>query len=73
MTYHPIHHADGSIDHRYSIAKEFCGHPEPRFVVRFCGDFICQSKFYTAAVMRAVGHNCQRKGAVVIVEQPASP
>lgn len=73
MKLHPVHHDDGSLDRRYSIEKEFCGYPEPRFVVRFCGDWICQSPYYTAAVMRAVGHNMQRKGAAIIVGQPVSP
>ena len=72
MTYTPIHHEDGSVDRRYTIAKEFCGYAEKRFVARFCGDWIGQSQFYTAAVMLAVGHNMRRKGAAVIVGQPAS-
>lgn len=53
-------------DSRYTIAKEFCGQPEARFVVRFCGEWIGQSKFYSSAVMLAVGHNAQRHGALVI-------
>lgn len=59
---HPI-----SKDARYTIQKEYCGYPEPRFVVRFCGEFIGQSKFYGSALMLAVGNSCQRRGCNVIV------
>ena len=27
-------------DPRYSIAQEYCGHDTPRWVVRFCGDWV---------------------------------
>lgn len=30
-------------DKRYSIRREWCGQPEPRWVVRFCGDWVGQS------------------------------
>lgn len=30
-------------DKRYTIRREWCGYAEPRFVVRFCGDWIGQS------------------------------
>lgn len=26
-------------DSRYTVRKEFCGHLQPRWVVRFCGDW----------------------------------
>ena len=28
------------LDARYGIAREFCGARKPRWVVRFCGDFV---------------------------------
>lgn len=55
ITQHPI-----SKDSRYTITKEFCGHRQKRFVVRFCGEWICQTRFYTSAIMVAVGHNTAR-------------
>lgn len=64
---HPVTN-DGRTDHRYTITKEFCGYPEARFVVRFCGDFIMQSLFYSSALARAVGHNAERRGALTITE-----
>jgi hypothetical protein len=66
MKSHPVTN-DGKADTRYEIEREFCGHLEKRFVARFCGEWIGQSKFYSAAVMLAVGHNCQRKGCAIIV------
>jgi hypothetical protein len=63
MKLHPITHEGGKPDLRYSIAQEFCGHAEKRFVARFCGEWIGQSISYPGAVLLAVGHNCQRKGA----------
>lgn len=71
MTYHPISHegTNGSIkDTRYTIALEYCGHHTPRHVLRFCGNFIAQSRSRSAMVLRAVGHNAQLNGAQVIEE-----
>lgn len=56
-------------DSRYTIDKEYCGHPEPRYVLRFCGDFIAQSEFLSPMIVRAVGHNSERLGSPVITEQ----
>ncbi|NBU79676.1 MAG: hypothetical protein EBS50_11515, partial [Sphingomonadaceae bacterium] len=53
-------------DKRYTIAQEFCGYPEPRWVARFCGEFIGQSKFKGSAMMLAIGHKAKRNGALVI-------
>lgn len=70
---HPVGHGTGKPDFRYTITREWCGEPEPRFVARFCGEWIGQSKFYTSAVMLAVGHNSRRMGNPVIVEVKPSP
>lgn len=35
-----IAHSDGSRDGRYSVTLEYVGHPAPKYVARFCGDFI---------------------------------
>jgi hypothetical protein len=61
MTY-PIHR-----DRRYTVTKEFTGHAKPQWVVRFCGEWVASSPFYSSAVVRAVGHNAERMGAPVIV------
>jgi len=31
-------------DKRYTIAREYCGYDTPRWVARFCGDWLGQSK-----------------------------
>ena len=31
-------------DPRYTISLEFCGYPEQRHVVRFCGEWVGQAK-----------------------------
>lgn len=56
-------------DKRYRIAKEFCGYDRPRFVLRFCGEFIESSQFYIPLVGRAVGHNAMRNGSAPIAEK----
>jgi hypothetical protein len=56
-------------DSRYTIQKEFCGHPKAMFVLRFCGKFILSSQFYSTVLIRAVGHNAVRMGALVVTEQ----
>lgn len=66
MKTHPV-----SSDKRYTVTKEFCGYPEPRFVVRFCGEWVAQSLFYSGAVMRAVGESAVRRGALVVTEKVA--
>jgi hypothetical protein len=46
---HPI-----KSDNRYSVTKEFTGHEKPQWVVRFCGQWVDSSAFYTSAVVKAV-------------------
>jgi hypothetical protein len=46
---HPI-----KSDERYSLTKEFTGHEKPQWVVRFCGQWVDSSAFYTSAVVKAV-------------------
>ena len=53
-------------DPRYTITKEWTGKEKPQFVVRFCDEWICSSPFYSSAVARAVGHNAERRGALII-------
>ncbi len=47
-------------DKRYSISREFCGYAEARYVVRFCGDWIGQSKFKARAVKLAIAAKGRR-------------
>jgi hypothetical protein len=63
MKQHPIRS-----DIRYTVTREFCGHPKQRFVLRWCGEFIESFTSYTAAVLRATGHRNQRNGQVVVTE-----
>lgn len=60
---HPI-----ANDKRYSIALEYCGQTSQRYVLRFCGEFIAQSISRASMVTRAVGHNAQRQGALIVEE-----
>lgn len=48
------------LDKRYQIAQEFCGYPEPRWVVRFLGQWIGQSASYQQAQDLAQIHNANR-------------
>lgn len=56
-------------DQRYTIGIEFCGHPDARYVARFCGEWIGQSRHYSAAVMLAADNRMLRNGAEPITEE----
>lgn len=70
--YYPLTHENGATDKRYSIAQEFCGHEKPRFVLRYCGEFVAQSISRSAMVMRALRLAPMPYGAPVIVAQEGS-
>ena len=53
-------------DERYTIDKEFCGYAEARYVLRFCGEWIMQSQFYSSALVRAVGESARRSQALTV-------
>lgn len=55
-------------DSRYTITKEFIGYPDARFVLRFCGEFVAQSEFYSVVLLRAIGEDARRRGALVLTE-----
>ena len=55
-------------DPRYTITKECTGKEKPQFVLRFCDDWICSTSFFNSAVIRAVGHQAERRGALVFTE-----
>lgn len=53
-------------DKRYTVTRECCGQKEPRYVARFCGEWVGQSKSYPHAVMLATSHRLMRQGALVL-------
>ncbi len=63
MKTHPVRS-----DPRYTVALEWCGEPEQRFILRFCGDWVDKFRTYPAAVVRAVGESARRRGALVVTE-----
>lgn len=70
MKHHPVTQ-NGKPDLRYTIEKEFCGQDGPRYVARFCGDWIGQSQFYGSALMLCIGKSAENRGCAVIVGKPA--
>jgi hypothetical protein len=58
-------------DARYTVAKEYCGQAAPRWVARFCGEWLGQSISRNTAVMLCIGHSARRRGCLVIEEQRA--
>lgn len=56
-------------DQRYTVTLEYCGEALPRYIVRFCDDFVSSHSTYSAAVVRATGHRAVRQGALVITEK----
>jgi hypothetical protein len=47
-------------DSRYTTTLEHCGASSPKYVVRFCGDFIASCDTYTEAESVEVGHVAKR-------------
>lgn len=48
-------------DPRYTIALEYCGYDTPRWVVRFCGDWIGQATTRVKAREMATEHKYERE------------
>lgn len=44
-------------DKRYSVNLEWCGYPEQRHVVRFCGDYIGNTTEWTKAWILCIIHD----------------
>ena len=38
------------LDPRYTVAREWCGYFTPRYVARFCGDWLGQSETRAGAL-----------------------
>lgn len=47
-------------DNRYTIQREFCGYPEARYVVRFCGEWVGQSANKSDAIAIAESYEKAR-------------
>ena len=74
MKLHPVTRPDRSgPDRRYSVALEWCGQSTPRYVARFCGEWIGQSAFKASAMILCIGAANVRNGAEIVTEQPARP
>jgi hypothetical protein len=70
MATHPIKHSDGTVDKRYSVALEWCGHSKQRLVLRFCGEWIDSFSNMPQATLRAIGHRNVMRGDAVFTNQP---
>lgn len=46
-------------DKRYTVALEFCGYPEARYVVRFCDKWLGQSANLNDAIFIAICHQAK--------------
>lgn len=51
-------------DKRYTITLEYCGYEKPRYVLRFCDEWVESFQFKSGAVVRAVGEKARREGAL---------
>lgn len=64
-------HADGKIDRRYAIAREYCGYKAPQWVARFCGDWLGCAPNRPAAIAAARAHQVARHHALGIAPPSA--
>ena len=62
MPYYPVNR-----DRRYTVTIEFCGYATPRFVARFCGDWLGCSISRASAAMLAIGAHQRRIDAKLAV------
>ena len=69
---YPITHDNGQKDKRYTIQQEYDGNlsGKPQCVLRFCDEYIGSFCNVPDATLRAIGHNNERMGAYVFVNQP---
>lgn len=67
QNHYPLTHKDGTADKRYAVAPEFCGYPEKRLVLRFCGEFVGSFRNLQDATLRAVGHRAVINGAPIFI------
>jgi len=60
MPYYPV-----GRDRRYTVTIEYCGYATPRFVARFCGDWLGCSISRASAALMCVGYHQRRMGAAI--------
>lgn len=48
-------------DARYTLTREYCGYAEPRYVVRFCDDWVGQGETKADAAMLYIAHSDARE------------
>ena len=51
-------------DRRYTVAREWCGYPEARFVARFCDKWLGQAPTEAEAYRIAQTHEDQRQADI---------
>ena len=51
-----------SLDKRYSVQLEYCGHEKPYYVLRFCGEFISSHHDRAQAYQAQSDHEAKRRG-----------
>lgn len=56
----PCTHPDGSPDHRYAIRQEYCGDINPRWVARFCSEWLGAFTTSDAAAAHCRTHRLNR-------------
>lgn len=70
-------HSDGKLkgkkDKRYTVNLEWVGEVKPRYVLRFCDDYVGDFSSVPAATLRAIGHHAEMMGAYVFVNQEGMP
>ncbi len=67
MKTHPV-----SSDQRFTVTLEHCGESSPRYILRFCGEWVDKFRFYSSAAIRAVGESSRRRGALIVTEIKSS-
>ena len=53
-------------DARWTITREYCGYEKPRFVVRFCDEWVGSRAYFDSAVLFAVCERGRRNGDISI-------
>lgn len=48
-------------DARYTLSREYCGYAKPRYVVRFCDEWVGQDETKSGAAMIYIAHADERQ------------
>lgn len=65
------HSSPSPRDARYSVAREYCGHPTARHVARFCGDWLGQSATRAGALAIVRAHSAVRRARIDLAQAEA--